>query len=196
MRNLLCLLAVVATATANPLFGGGLGGDTDGKKPGAGSFPFVTTETYTQTITTDSFCYTTDKKLLGPKTKECTRKRAIDTSNIMGLDAGSEVANAIAPTVTQVRPEDETALDGAQSQNPRDAKFCCYAVTKTETETVFKITPTTTVTFKCTPASSILNMCDGSGKKDKDKFGDLFNKDDKKGGDGGDGGLGVLGIGK
>ena len=41
MRNLLCLLAVVATATANPLLGGGLGGDTDGKKPGAGSFPFV-----------------------------------------------------------------------------------------------------------------------------------------------------------
>ena len=41
MRNLLCLLAVVATATANPLLGGGLGGDSDGKKPGAGSFPFV-----------------------------------------------------------------------------------------------------------------------------------------------------------
>jgi len=194
----LCLLVVVTAATANPLFGDGLGGGggDGGKKPGGGSFPFVTTETFTRTITTDSFCFTTDKKLLGPKTKECTRKRAIDTSNIMGLTAESEVANAIAPTVTQVRPEDETALDGAQSQNPRDAKFCCYAVTKTETETVFKITATTTVTFKCTPAKSILNMCDGSGKKDKDKFGDLFNKDDKKGGDGGDGGLGVLGIGK
>jgi len=203
MRSLLCLLVVVTAATANPLFGDGLGGGGDGgKKPGGGSFPFVTTETFTRTITTDSFCYTTDKKLLGPKTKECTRKRAIDTSNIMGLDAGSEVANAIAPTVTQVRPEEETALDNTKSSNPRDAKFCCYAVTKTETETVFKITATTTVTFKCTPASSILNMCDGDGKKGGfggDKFGDLFNKEDKKGGLGGDGGenpLGVLGIGK
>ena len=44
-----------------------------------------TTETYTQTITTDSYCYTTDKKLLGPKTKECTKKRAIDTAGIMGV---------------------------------------------------------------------------------------------------------------
>ena len=74
-------------------------------------------------------------------------------------EAGSEVAHAIAPTVTQVRPEEETALDNTKSSNPRDAKFCCYAVTKTETETVFKITATTTVTFKCTPSKSILNMC-------------------------------------
>ena len=76
------------------------------------------------------------------------------------IDAGAEVAHAIAPTVTQVREEDETALDNTKSANPREGKFCCYAVTKTETETVFKITATTTVTFKCTPASSILNMCE------------------------------------
>ena len=44
MRNLLCLLLVAATATANPLFGDGLGGGGGGDggiKPGGGSFPFV-----------------------------------------------------------------------------------------------------------------------------------------------------------
>ena len=43
----------------------------------------------------------------------------------------------------------------------------------------------------------ILNFS-GDKKDFKDKFGDLFNKDDKKGGEGGGdlGGLGVLGIGK
>ena len=140
-----------------------------------------TTETFTRTVVTDSYCYTTEKKLLGPKTKESSRRRAIDTSNIFGIGefcafmkiyvmkklelsliaAGDEVANAISPTVTQVKPEEDTAIDASrQSQNPREGKFCCYAVTKTETETVFSITATTTVTFKCTPAMSILNMCE------------------------------------
>jgi len=199
MRNLLCLFAVVAAASANPLLLGGNNNDGGGIKPGGGSFPFVTTETFTRTVVTDSYCYTTEKKLLGPKTKECSRRRAIDTSNIFGIAAGEEVANAIAPTVTQVKPEEKTALDASrQSENPREGKFCCYAVTKTETSTVFSITATTTVTFKCTPSSSILNMCDG-GKKDG-KFDFFDNKGDKKpiggdgGGIGGDGGL--LGIGK
>ena len=44
-----------------------------------------TTETFTTTISTDRYCYTTEKKLLGPKTKECESKRAIDTAIIMGL---------------------------------------------------------------------------------------------------------------
>ena len=44
-----------------------------------------TTETFTRTVVTDSYCYTTQKKLLGPKTKECKGSRAIDTSHIMGL---------------------------------------------------------------------------------------------------------------
>ena len=44
-----------------------------------------TTETFTRTVVTDSYCYTTEKKLLGPKTKECSRRRAIDTSNIFGI---------------------------------------------------------------------------------------------------------------
>merc|ERR1739844_519445 len=97
---------------------------------------------------------------------------------------------------TQVRPEEETALDNTKSSNPRDAKFCCYAVAKTETSTVYKITATTTVTFKCTPTSSILNMCSGD-KKNFDKFTDLFDKDKKGDLGGGDlGDLGVLGIGK
>jgi len=178
MRNLLSLLLVAVAANANPLLLGGGGGGADDIKPGGGSFPFVTTETVTRTIVTDSYCYTTEKKLLGPKTKECKGSRAIDTSHIMGLPAGDQVAKSIAPTVTQVKPEEETALDASgQSENPREGKFCCYAVTKTETSTVFRITATTTVTFKCTPSMSILNMCDGS-KKDSKPFGDLF--DNKK----------------
>ena len=46
MRNLLCLLVVVTAATANPLFGDGLGGGDGGGglKPGGGSFPFVVSE--------------------------------------------------------------------------------------------------------------------------------------------------------
>merc|ERR1712226_426592 len=105
MRNLLCLFAVVAAASANPLLLGGNNDDSGGGiKPGGGSFPFVTTETFTRTVVTDSYCYTTEKKLLGPKTKECSRKRAIDTSNIFGIAAGDEVANVIAPTVTQGKP--------------------------------------------------------------------------------------------
>merc|ERR1711879_79013 len=178
MRNLLSLLIVAVAANANPLLLGGGGGGADGIKPGGGSFPFVTTETVTRTIVTDSYCYTTQKKLLGPKTKECKGSRAIDTSHIMGLPAGDQVAKSIAPTVTQVKPEEETALDASgKSENPREGKFCCYAVTKTETSTVFRITATTTVTFKCTPSMSILNMCDGS-KKDSKPFGDVF--DNKK----------------
>jgi hypothetical protein len=47
-----------------------------------------------------------------------------------------------------------------QSPNPRDGRFCCYAVTKTETSTEFSFSAVTTVTFKCTPASSILNLCE------------------------------------
>ena len=48
MRNLLCLLVVVTAATANPLFGDGLGGGggDGGLKPGGGSFPFVVSSIY------------------------------------------------------------------------------------------------------------------------------------------------------
>ena len=78
------------------------------------------------------------------------------------IGAGDEVAHAIAPTVTQVKKRgDEADLTPGQSENSkRDPRFCCYAVTKTETSTVFQITATTTVTFKCTPAVPILNMCE------------------------------------
>jgi hypothetical protein len=45
-----------------------------------------TTETLTTTVTTNSYCYTTEKKLLLiGGTKACSRKRAIDVSSIKGL---------------------------------------------------------------------------------------------------------------
>ena len=144
-----------------------------------------TTETTTKTIRTDRYCYTTEKKLLGPKTKECTRKRAIDTALIMGLGKGgrpsalrrlggillssgtisepadsAKVAAAIRPTnAVQKAPEAHEEVMSGQSANPRDGRFCCYVVTKTDTETSYIITATTTVTLKCTPARSILPMC-------------------------------------
>merc|ERR1712027_79788 len=126
MRNLLCLFAVVAAASANPLLLGGNNNDGGGIKPGGGSFPFVTTETFTQTVVTDSYCYTTEKKLLGPKTKECSRRRAIDTSNIFGIAAGDEVANAISPTVTQVKPEEANSV--AMLSLRRRQKLCSVSL--------------------------------------------------------------------
>ena len=89
------------------------------------------------------------------------KKIFYDVLFLSKIAAGDQVAKSIAPTVTQVKPEEETALDASgKSENPREGKFCCYAVTKTETSTVFRITATTTVTFKCTPSMSILNMCE------------------------------------
>ena len=69
------------------------------------------------------------------------------------------MAHAISPSSTRPKRGEEADLAPGQSENPRDPRFCCYAVTKTETSTVFQITATTTVTFKCTPAVPILNMC-------------------------------------
>ena len=54
-----------------------------------------TTETMTKTISTDRYCYTTEKKLLGPKTKECSEKRSIDTSIIMGLGKKQRVKKTL-----------------------------------------------------------------------------------------------------
>ena len=71
------------------------------------------------------------------------------------------VAEAIRPTNPVMKaPEEETAaLSSGQSENPRNGRFCCYVVTKTDTETSYVITATTSVTLKCTPARSILPMC-------------------------------------
>ena len=41
----------------------------------------------------------------------------------------------------------------------RDGRFL-YAVTKTETKKVYKYTTTTSITFKCTPAISVLPECE------------------------------------
>lgn len=165
--------AAAGIARGSPFGLGGLGGDTGGgdkggDKLGGGAFPFVTTETVTTTITTDSFCYTTDKKLLGPKTKACQKRRAIETTSIMGMRAAKELAHAISPSPSQAKRKGDEAdlgLAAGQSENPREGRFCCYAVTKTETSTIYLITATTTVTFKCTPTSSILNLCTGGDKK-------------------------------
>ena len=72
-----------------------------------------------------------------------------------------KVAAAIRPSnAVQKTPErEEDAVMSGQSPNPRDGRFCCYVVTKTDTETSYVITATTTVTLKCTPARSILPMC-------------------------------------
>jgi hypothetical protein len=151
----------------------------------------VTTETLTVTVVTDSHCFTTDKKLLGPKTKECTKKRAIDISSIEGLTQ-EEASQSIKPSVTRKEAETGLAVIGTSKALTREERFCCYAVTKTETSTIYQITATTTVTFKCTPSSSILNMCDEGDKKDKpfkDKFTDLLGGGDDDDDDGTDSGI-------
>ena len=78
------------------------------------------------------------------------------------LEADPEkVAEAIRPTsAVQKASEAETALSSGQSENPRNGRFCCYVVTKTDTMTSLVITATTSVTLKCTPARSILPMCE------------------------------------
>ena len=80
--------------------------------------------------------------------------------NVAG--AAAEVARAISPSAPKVdHSGEETAfLSPSQSENPRARKGrFMYLATSTKTETVYKITATTAVTFICTPKSSILNMC-------------------------------------
>ena len=81
--------------------------------------------------------------------------------NVAG--AAAEVARAISPSAPKVdhSKEEETAfVSPSQSENPRARKGrFMYLATSTKTETVYKITATTAVTFICTPKSSILNMC-------------------------------------
>jgi len=171
-------LAVLLAAVTGVAVGMNVAVDREGRL-------MLTTETFTTTISTDRYCYTTEKKLLGPKTKECESKRAIDTAIIMGLKADTEkVAEAIRPTnAVQKAPEEESALSSGQSENPRNGRFCCYVVTKTDTMTSYVITATTSVTLKCTPARSILPMCSGDDKKgglkDKFDFGDKLDFDNK-----------------
>jgi hypothetical protein len=138
------------------------------RKPRSGEF-LITTEMVTTTITTNSFCYMTEKKLL-KKTKECSKKRAIDISQIRGLDQAE--VQRILPSVTNPKgpaPEESPII----WNHARGARFL-YPVTKTETSTMYDITATTTVVFKCTPASSILNLCEGG---DDGGFFDKFDKD-------------------
>ena len=81
--------------------------------------------------------------------------------NVAG--AAAEVARAISPSAPKVdhSGEEEAAfVSPSQSENPRARKGrFMYLATSTKTETVYKITATTAVTFICTPKSSILNMC-------------------------------------
>ena len=81
--------------------------------------------------------------------------------------AAAAVARAISPSAPLARAEghdddggeDAASLSPTQSANPRRRGRFLYMVTSTRTETVYKITATTAVTFICTPSSSILNMC-------------------------------------
>ena len=77
--------------------------------------------------------------------------------------AAAEVARAISPSAPKVdhsKEEEAAFVSPSQSENPRARKGrFMYLATSTKTETVYKITATTAVTFICTPKSSILNMC-------------------------------------
>ena len=78
--------------------------------------------------------------------------------------AAAAVARAISPSAPLAKAEDGeggdvAALSPTQSANPRRRGRFLYMVTSTRTETVYKITATTAVTFICTPSSSILNAC-------------------------------------
>ena len=95
-----------------------------------------------------------------------TAKSSSYDLNILNVaGAAAEVARAISPSAPKVdHSEGEAAaaalLSPSQSENPkaRKGRFM-YLATSTKTETVYKITATTAVTFICTPKSSILNMC-------------------------------------
>ena len=66
---------------------------------------------------------------------------------------------------TEKREESAVALPSTASDFwggggwRRDGRFL-YAVTKTETKKVYKYTTTTSITFKCTPAISVLPECE------------------------------------
>ena len=93
-----------------------------------------------------------------------TAKSSSYDLNILNVaGAAAEVARAISPSAPKVDHSEEEAptfVSPSQSENPRARKGrFMYLATSTKTETVYKITATTAVTFICTPKSSILNMC-------------------------------------
>ena len=67
--------------------------------------------------------------------------------------AAESAASALAPASSAALPSSRDLLGG------RRGRFL-YAVTKTETENVYVYTTTTSITFKCTPAVSVLPECE------------------------------------
>ena len=94
--------------------------------------------------------------------KTSVRELHLPKHNSISEADAEKIAEAIKPTsaVLKAPEEESSALSSGQSENPRNGRFCCYVVTKTDTETSYVITATTSVTLKCTPARSILPECE------------------------------------
>jgi hypothetical protein len=162
MKNLFLLACLLASALANNV-------DREGRL-------LITTETATVTSTTVLFCFTTEKKLL-KKTTQCARKkRAIEVTGIHGnmfVDE-EDLRDLIRPSQTSEKSAEEELTPTNDFQG-RKARFL-YAVTKTEKITEMSYTATTAITFKCTPAETVIPACGSSegGDKFKDKFNSLL----------------------
>ena len=67
------------------------------------------------------------------------------------------------PTAERKREDNNHELTSAANHRHREGRLFIapypYPVTKTETKTKVVVTGTTTVTFKCTPGTSIMPAC-------------------------------------
>merc|ERR1719361_324929 len=101
---------------------------------------YVTTQSTTSTITTASFCYTTNAAL----TAACKRKkkRALKHSQV---ETEEEEARKILPSDVQTGREEEAGED-------RNAKFLVYWLTTTSTTS-------TLASLECTPSGFSLSVC-------------------------------------
>merc|ERR1711950_32884 len=108
---------------------------------------YVTTQSTTSTITTASFCYTTNAAL----TAACKRKkkRALKHSQV----EMEEEARKILPSDVQTGREEEAGED-------RNAKFLVYWLTTTSTSTSTTYSTTSTLaSLECTPSGFSLSVC-------------------------------------
>jgi len=131
------------------------------------------------------------KPLIGPLigqkgTTQCGKARAIETSGIKGLDAEKLLISPSATLADARGGKPMSQLDSAaptasshRQGRPINIKFDkivnnkgsftdlfkpdlnLYVLTKTETSTKYVFKETTTVTFECTPKTSILDKCKG-----------------------------------
>merc|ERR1719210_642785 len=109
---------------------------------------YVTTQSTTSTITTASFCYTTNAAL----TAACKRKkkRALKHSQV---EMEEEEASKILPSDVQTWTDNEAGED-------RNAKFLVYWLTTTSTSTSTTYSTTSTLaSLECTPSGFTLSVC-------------------------------------